>query len=390
MGAQFPNSSQKYLYLPAGLVYCQPDMYSENKQDLISMFKPNTFNHSIQLTLMLAAFLMLPAFAQATNVIITTPLGEIELEMLEDDAPNTVANFLQYVNEGNYVNSFMHRLEPGFIMQGGGYVFEDGAKEVKINASIDNEFKVSNTRGTVAMAKFPNNPNSASSQWFINLADNSANLDNQNGGYTVFAIVVNGMDVVDAINELEVLNSSNTFQTLPVINYSAGTTITEANLVMTSFVEVAGPELEFEMNAGLNDAWYNPATAGQGFFVTVFPTIGKVLVSWFTYDTELPAADAPGNLEWAGHRWMNGFGDIAGNSAVMEIDIPSGGLFDTPTTVEHTPSGTMTITFENCNAAVIEYDITTINRQGTIPIQRIAGDNIELCQTLAGIEPATP
>lgn len=354
------------------------------------MFKPNTFNHSIRLTLMLGAFLMLPAFAQASNVIITTPLGEIELEMLEDDAPITVANFLKYVNEGNYDDSFMHRLEPDFIMQGGGYVFEDGAKEVKTNGFIQNEFKVSNTRGTVAMAKFPGDPNSATSQWFINLADNSTNLDNQNGGYAVFAKVVRGMDVVDAINDLQVLNASNTFQNLPVIDYAAGIPISEDNLVMTSLVEVEAPPPEFEINAGLNDAWYNPQTAGQGFFVTVFPTIGKVLVSWFTYDTELPAEDAPGNLQSPGHRWMNAFGDFTGKSAVMEIDIPSGGIFDTSTTVEHTPSGTMTITFENCNAAVIEYDITSIDRQGTIPIQRIAGDNIELCETLAGIVPATP
>lgn len=354
------------------------------------MFKPSTFNHSIQLTLMLAAFLMLPAFAQATNVLITTPLGDIELEMLEDDAPITVANFLKYVREGNYENSFIHRLEPGIVFQGGGFVFEDGAKEVKTNPPIQNEFKISNTRGTVAMAKFPDNPNSATSQWFINLADNSELLDGQNGGFTVFAIVVNGMDVVDAINQLEVFNASPSFSTLPVIDRVEGEAITQENLVMTSLVEVEGPAQEFEMNAGLNDAWFGPATAGQGFFISVFPTLGKVLVSWFTYDTELPAADAPANLEWAGHRWMNALGDFTGNSAELDIDITSGGIFDTATTIEHTPSGTMTLTFENCDSGVIEYDIPSINRQGTIPIRRIVSDNIELCQTLAGIEPATP
>jgi cyclophilin family peptidyl-prolyl cis-trans isomerase len=354
------------------------------------MFKPSRFYLSIRRTLMLASILlMFPVWAQASNVIITTPLGDIELEMLEDDAPITVANFLSYISGGEYDTTFIHRSEPGFILQGGGYTFNsvDGAQEVKTKGTIQNEFKVSNTKGTVAMAKIPNQPNSATSQWFINLVDNSQSLDNQNSGFTVFARVVNGMDVAEAIAELQIISPSQTFQRLPVINYTDGDQITEDNLVMTSLVEVDGP---FEMNLGLSDIWYDPATDGQGFSIYVWPTIGKVILSWFTYDTELPAENTPSQLGWAGQRWINALGDINGNTSVMDVDMTSDGIFDTPTTVVHTPNGTITLTFDSCNSGVVEYDLPSINRQGTVPIQRVVGATIELCEELAGIAPATP
>ena len=357
------------------------------------MFKPNYSYFSIRRTLMLAAILlMLPIWAQATNVIITTPLGDIELEMLEDDAPITVANFLSYISGGEYETTFIHRSEPGFILQGGGYTFNsvNGAQEVKIKGAIQNEFKVSNTKGTVAMAKIPNQPNSATSQWFINLEDNSADLDNQNSGFTVFARVVNGMDVAEAIADLQILNASQTFQRLPVINYTEGATITEENLVMTSLVEVDAPPTPFEMNVGLSDIWYDPVTDGQGFSIYVWPTIGKVILSWFTYDTELPAEDTPSQLGWAGQRWINALGDIDGDSSVMAVDMTSGGIFDTATEIIHTPNGTITLTFYDCNSGLVEYDLPSINRQGSVPIQRVVGATIEMCEELAGIEPATP
>jgi len=142
----------------------------------------------------------------------------------------------------------------------------------------------------------------------------------------------------------------------------------------------------FQINAGLNDAWYNPATSGQGFFITVFPDLGLVSLAWFTYDTALPAEGAPANLRDAGHRWITALGPFTGNRAVMNIDITSGGLFDTPSEVQHTEpegsDGTITLSFESCNSAMVEYDITSINRQGSVPIQRVANDNIALCETL--------
>jgi endonuclease I len=142
----------------------------------------------------------------------------------------------------------------------------------------------------------------------------------------------------------------------------------------------------FEMNAGLNDAWYNPETNGQGFFITVFPDLGFVSLAWFTYDTDLPEEGEQANLGDPGHRWLTAVGPINGNRAVMNIDFTSGGLFDTPSEVDHTDppgaDGTITLTFENCSSGTIEYDIKTINRQGTVPIQRVAEDNIAVCEAL--------
>lgn len=138
----------------------------------------------------------------------------------------------------------------------------------------------------------------------------------------------------------------------------------------------------FEINVGLNDAWYNPETDGQGFFIMVFPDLGVVSLSWFTYDTELPAEDAPSNLGSAGHRWLNALGQIDHNTSVMEISVASGGLFDTPTDVEENADGTIVLTFNSCSSATVDYDITSIGRKGTIPIQRVADDNIELCEVL--------
>jgi endonuclease I len=143
----------------------------------------------------------------------------------------------------------------------------------------------------------------------------------------------------------------------------------------------------FAINAGLNDAWYNPGTDGQGFFITVFPDLSAMSIAWFTYDTALPDEDAQANLGDPGHRWITAVGPIDGNQAVMNIDMTSGGLFDTQREVEHTDppgaDGTITVTFENCHSASIDYDISSINRQGSVAVQRVADDNIALCEELS-------
>jgi hypothetical protein len=140
------------------------------------------------------------------------------------------------------------------------------------------------------------------------------------------------------------------------------------------------------MNAGLNDAWYFPETSGQGFFITVFPELGLVSLAWFTYDTGLPPDDATAHLGDAGHRWLTAVGPISGNQAILNIEMTSGGIFDTATDVTRTDppgsDGTIVLTFDNCYSGVIEYDIPSINRQGTVPIQRVANDNVEICEAL--------
>ena len=156
-------------------------------------------------------------------VSIDTNFGDFDIELFQDQAPGTVENFLDYVEDEDFVNSFFHRLVPEFILQGGGFTatnsnINDPAfqiNNVPTDPPIQNEFGLSNTRGTVAMAKLGGNADSATSQWFINLADNSANLDNQNGGFTVFGEVVD-MTVVDQFATFETQNLEGDATNAPV------------------------------------------------------------------------------------------------------------------------------------------------------------------------------
>lgn len=135
-------------------------------------------------------------------VLLQTTDGDIYLEMDAVNSPNTVANFVQYVKDGQYDGVIFHRIIPGFMAQGGGYTPD--FKERETRESIENESKngLTNARGTIAMAR-TNDPHSASAQWFINLVDNPR-LDGNDfkWGYAVFGKVVRGMDVVDAMAEI--------------------------------------------------------------------------------------------------------------------------------------------------------------------------------------------
>lgn len=133
-----------------------------------------------------------------------TTLGNFDIILYPLATPGTVANFLSYADGGRYQDSFFHRSISNFVVQTGGYI-HDGTDFAKVEGfpEIANEPGISNLKGTVAMAKMPGNPNSASSQFFANLSNNSGNLDNQNGGFTVFGRVADGgLDVADEINDL--------------------------------------------------------------------------------------------------------------------------------------------------------------------------------------------
>jgi cyclophilin family peptidyl-prolyl cis-trans isomerase len=136
-----------------------------------------------------------------TNVLMETSLGTIKIELFADKAPITVANFLSYVTDKFYDNTIFHRVIPGFMIQGGG--FESGMKQKKTKATIKNESSngLSNSRGTLAMAR-TSAPDSASSQFFINAKDNTF-LDKAKAqdrvGYCVFGKVIEGMDVVEKL-----------------------------------------------------------------------------------------------------------------------------------------------------------------------------------------------
>ena len=126
-----------------------------------------------------------------------TNVGDINVELFDKTAPRTVANFFNYITSNRYDDTIFHRLATGFVLQGGGFKFDPSTASfpsIPVGPTVQNEFGPSNTQGTLAMAKLGNDPNSATSQFFFNLANNSSNLDTQNGGFTVFGRIVGPAD----------------------------------------------------------------------------------------------------------------------------------------------------------------------------------------------------
>ena len=191
-------------------------------------------------------------------VRMTTALGAIDVALFGQQKPVTVANFLKYVDQGRFfkadpnngqvASSFVHRSVTSFVIQGGGWLGTVNAANTNIQPTavltfpaIQNEPGISNKRGTIAMAQSGNDPSSATSQWFINLADNGGppnNLDirnNNTGPYTVFGrIAPAGMTVVDAIAALPRYDFSNVsveFARLPLRNYDGFSAVKVPNLV---------------------------------------------------------------------------------------------------------------------------------------------------------------
>ncbi len=140
-----------------------------------------------------------------------------------------------------------------------------------------------------------------------------------------------------------------------------------------------------QINPGLNDAWYNPATDGQGFLITVFPVRKEVFLAWFTFDTERPPEDVTAFLGEPGHRWLTAQGTYDGDTANLTIFLTEGGVFDAakPTaTTDLGGYGTMTLEFADCTEGLVNYEITSLGISGEIPIERITPDNVALCETL--------
>lgn len=144
----------------------------------------------------------------ATIVRFDTSLGHIDVNLYDSTVPGTVENFLSYVKEGAYDNTLIHRAHAKFIIQGGFFVLDadNSLSSVELGPEIDNEARYANVRGTIAMAKRDDEPDSATSQWFFNVSDNLS-LDNSNGGYTVFGeIIGDDVAVMDGIADLPTFN----------------------------------------------------------------------------------------------------------------------------------------------------------------------------------------
>ncbi len=151
----------------------------------------------------------LPACSEADPpggpvVVLSTSMGEIKIGLYEKEAPETVRNFLGYVNDGFYNSTIFHRVSAGFMIQGGGFTPDMQQKETRPPIKNEADNGLSNEKGTVAMAR-TNAVNSATSQFFINVRDNDL-LDHQgraNFGYCVFGRVISGLDVVKKIEGVQ-------------------------------------------------------------------------------------------------------------------------------------------------------------------------------------------
>lgn len=184
--------------------------------------------------------------AQATVIEIRTNVGNIQINLFDQTTPETVENFLEYVNSSAYTNNVVHRSVPDFVVQMGGFQYNGDfpADPIPTGPAVVNEPELSNVRGTVAMAKLGGSPNSATSQFFINMEDNGPNLDITNGGFTVFGQVIgDGMDVVEAINALDTLPFVSPYGEIPLRDYSISdfnnnVEPDETNLVIVSDIVV--------------------------------------------------------------------------------------------------------------------------------------------------------
>jgi cyclophilin family peptidyl-prolyl cis-trans isomerase len=195
------------------------------------------------LVLCVAAWLVPAATAQPSNTIVrfhfyrgATVIGDVDVEMFDQDKPVTVSNFLHYVRSGAYHNLLVNRVKTNFVLQAGGLWTASPLSSSVFSAAltpdygaITNEFSVgqllSNTAGTIAMARLGGVTNSASSEWFFNLTDNSTSLDNVDGGFTVFGRVINTANPLGALDyfnhpspTLQFLHFGGYYGDLPISN----------------------------------------------------------------------------------------------------------------------------------------------------------------------------
>ncbi|MBT8045335.1 MAG: peptidylprolyl isomerase, partial [Verrucomicrobiae bacterium] len=166
----------------------------------------------------------------------------MDFALFSNRTPLTRANFLNYVTSNRYDQSFIHRSVPGFVIQGGGFFNsapESGliVSSIPTDPAVTNEYGVSNTYSTISMAKTGGDPNSATSQWFVSLGDNSENLDNQNGGFTVFGRVTKStMPSAAAFGnpaQFPIWNAGGAFTNLPLnASFDNSANITDTDLIL--------------------------------------------------------------------------------------------------------------------------------------------------------------
>ncbi|MEJ2534234.1 MAG: alpha-amylase family glycosyl hydrolase [Gammaproteobacteria bacterium] len=147
----------------------------------------------------------------------------------------------------------------------------------------------------------------------------------------------------------------------------------------------------FRINAGIADAWFNPATPGQGFMIAVFEPLRLMFLAWFTFDTDRPADDVTATLGDAGHRWLTALGRYEGHLAELEVELTRGGVFDRlAPQPEQTPYGKLQLEFQDCENAILRFDLPLpevgpvpgVDDARTLPMRRLVPDNAALCEAL--------
>jgi len=240
---------------------------------------------------------------QANSLVqLRTVLGDVEVELLDQEKPATVANFKRYVAAGLYENCFFHRAVPNFVLQGGGFTITNRESlgvapvptAIRTFPPVTNEFRTgpfrSNVAGTVAMAKTAN-PDSATSQFFINLKDNSGSLDNpaNSGGFTVFGVVRGDTNILARLNSFVgrnpptgtnlIINAGRGFTELPILTLRTNVQgqLTADALV---FVDISALSVRIDrpLEGGREISW-DSVRGGTNLveFTTEFPPVWQTL-----------------------------------------------------------------------------------------------------------------
>ena len=301
----------------------------------------------------LSICLLFPPALPGQTVRFQTNLGNIDVQLLPNDAPKTVANFLAYLHANAYANSFIHRSVPQFVIQGGGYQWSDANGPVPIpqSAPVVNEFKVSNTRGTIAMAKLGTDPNSATSQWFFNEVDNSSNLDSSNGGFTVFGRVANdaSLAVMDQIASVTTYDASGTFGAdftdLPLVNYNGN--FSSQNLVLITAILVV-PGIGSNAIVAPSD-FGGGSTATAGSFLEIYGTnLAGTTRPWRTSD--FSNGNAPTTLDKVS-------ATINGTPAFVSFVSPAQVNVEVPAGIPTSGSVPVILTYNGRSSAPINFAI---------------------------------
>ena len=311
-----------------------------------------------------------------------TNLGDIDVTMIPESAPKTVANFLKYMNKGVYNNSIIHRSLPNFAIQGGGYQLIDHKRVViPADAAVINEYSISNLRGTLAMALLPGEKNSATTQWFFNLGSNTGlnTSSNGDGPYTVFGRVnsFSGLAVMDkiaAVSKSSFLGAP--FDWLPLQDYSGGD-ILDSNYVIVQSVFVL-PAPAITQNGVVSASSFGGSTSiAPGSFIEIYGSnLAETTRGWATAD--FSNGNAPVSLDGV-------IVAVDGKQAFVNFVSPSQVNVQVPAGISTSGSVPVLVNFKNQSSTVVRVNVSPLSPGLLAPGSFKVGDK----QYVAAVHAAT-